>query len=243
MGREVRRFGVTIEPAEYCERLNGLLTSEDPADREQIELAKLFIDFCKLLPKAVFLPDGMLLAHGGFPHTDTHASLTKPVDLADPRCLNDFMWARLSDSPKKRPNRGNRGHEFGSRDFEQFCRVMSESVGVPVRRFVRGHDHIANRWQVSYSESVLTINAMGRRMEGETGTDDPPHPLPVIARYRTNSLPEVVTLPLISHLVDSAFGIPPRIRVSVLEEFPSAPYVDGPLIETPSPRAKSEGSQ
>jgi hypothetical protein len=220
------RFRVTIEPAEYCERLNGILASDRPADREQIELARLLIPFWKERPKAAFLPDGTFFAHGGFPHTDLHDSLRAPADLGAKRCLDDFLWARLADAPKKRPNRGNRGHEFGSRDFEQFCRVLSETVGVPVQRFVRGHDHVANRWQVAYDGTVLTVNAMGRRMEGEIGPDDPPHPFPVMARHVPNRLPDVVRLPLPVHAVDAAFQIDRPLTSPALDDF----TVGGPPI-------------
>ncbi|MFO0826066.1 MAG: metallophosphoesterase [Gemmataceae bacterium] len=127
-GQKSQKFGVTIQPAEYCERLNSILSSEEHTDREKIELAKLSIEFWKTRPKAVFLPDGTAFSHGGFPHSDLHDSLKTPADLCAKKCIDDFLWARLSESQKKRPNRGNRGHEFGWRDFAQFCRVMTDEV-------------------------------------------------------------------------------------------------------------------
>ena len=222
-----RRFRVSIEPAEYCEWLNGVTTNE-PADREEVELAKLFVRFCQERPKAVILPDGALFAHGGFPHTDTLASLNRPQDLADPKCLSDFLWARLSESPKKRPNRGNRGHEFGWRDFAQFCQTMAEVVKVPVRRLVRGHDHYVERWRchAEYAESpVLTLNAMSRCMEGEPAPSTRSHPYPVVARYVRNQLPEVFELPLSAAEVDRAFELDRESPAHSIEEF-LAPNVD-----------------
>ncbi len=222
-GEKQNRFGVTISPAEYCDGLNRILTGEDPADPDRIDMAKLLIEFCKQRPKAVILPDGTLLAHAGFPHTDlqkAEADSRKGVaerillrdvkQLGEPAAVSDFLWARLSESPKKRPNRfGGRGHEFGYRDFAQFCQIMTTVVGVPVRRLIRGHDHVAARWLLppDYADyPVLTINAMGRLLEGESFTTDGSHPFPVMARHVPGSLLRVVRLPLDPVEVDRAFG-------------------------------------
>ena len=186
-----------------------MLGSADPAAAEQIELAKLLIPFWQSRPRAIFLPDGTLYAHGGFPHTDTHELLRSPADLARPACLSDFLWARIAERPKKRPNRGNRGHEFGWNDFADFCKLTTRLGIPPVRRLVRGHDHVAERWQFfpEYAaHPVLTINAMGRRMEGEPPPDHRPHPYPVVARHVPGRLPEVVELPLEAGEVNRAFG-------------------------------------
>jgi protein phosphatase len=226
------RFQVSIEPAEYCERLNGLLARGPASDSDEIELAKLFIAYCKERPKAVILPDGTLLAHAGFPHTDTHEALLAPANLGDQKCLSDFLWARLSESPKKRPNRGNRGHEFGSRDFAQFCQIMSETVKVPVKRMIRGHDHVPNRWLVSYSESVLTLNAMGRRMDLEPEPAEGLHPWPVVARHVPDRLPDIVRLQLDANAVDYAFNIVRPIPDAAIDDFP----LGGPRVEDPAPR-------
>ena len=146
-----------------------MLQGEAPLDPDRIEMAKLLIEFCKTRPKAVILPDGTMLTHAGFPHTDLHDALRGVADLSAKKCVEDFLWARLSESPKKRPNRlGGRGHEFGWRDFAQFCRIMADTVKVPVRQLIRGHDHVPARWQfpAEYAEfPVLTINAMGRRLD------------------------------------------------------------------------------
>lgn len=222
---KVGRFSVSIEPAEYCERLNGLLGSMDPLDVEQVELAKLLIPFWQSRPKAVILPDGTMYAHGGFPHTDTHEGLREPADLARPACLSDFLWARITERPKKRPNRGNRGHEFGWNDFAEFCK-RTDRLGVPpVRRLIRGHDHVAERWQCfpEYTAyPVLTINAMGRRMDGEAPPNNQPHPYPVFARHVPGALPEVMQLPLDAIEVNRAFGHDQQPNPSVVG-FPDVP--------------------
>jgi len=208
-GDKARKFGVTIQPAEYCERLNGFIDSEQQTEQEQVELAQLMIEFWKTRPKAVFLPDGTMFSHGGFPHTDVHDSLKTRADLGAKKCVDDFLWARLSESMKKRPNRGNRGHEFGWKDFAQFCRVMNEQLGIPVQRLIRGHDHVAARWLLpaDYQDNpVLTINAMGWRLDGEPEPTDGPHPYPVVARHAPDSLPLIVRLRLDPREVDLAQG-------------------------------------
>jgi hypothetical protein len=212
------KFRVTIEPAEYCEGLNEALKRDAPEDRERVQLAKAFIRFCATRPKAVFLPDGTLYTHGGFPHTDAQKDLSTLADLCKPRCLDDFLWARIAESARvKRPNRGSRGHEFGWDTLVQFCRVAAERLGLPVKRLVRGHDHVTDRWMEypEYADNgvpVLTINAMGRLMDGEPARrDGRRHPLPVVGRHVPNHLPEVFALPLEPAEVDRAFNrAPPR---------------------------------
>jgi len=210
------RFRVTIEPAEYCEELNAALERDAPGgDRDRVALGRAFIRFCADRPKAVFLPDGTLFAHGGFPHTDAQKDIATVADLCRPRCLDDFLWARIAESARvKRPNRGSRGHEFGWDTFAQFCKLAGERLGAPVKRLVRGHDHVPDRWQQypEYADNfvpVLTLNAMGRALDGESPRrDGRRHPLPVIARYVPDRMPEVVALPLDPAEVDRAFGRP-----------------------------------
>lgn len=210
------QFRVTIEPAEYCDTLNAAIMRGGTDDRECVELAKAFIRFCAGRPRAVFLPDGTLVAHGGFPHTDVQRDIQTVASLCGPRCQDDFLWARIAETARvKRPNRGSRGHEFGYDTLAQFAKLSAERLELPVRRFVRGHDHVPDRWQ-EYPEyaaagvPVLTLNAMGRALDG-----DPPrrdglrHPLPVIGRYRDGHLPDVVRLPLDPAEVDRAF---PRVE-------------------------------
>ncbi len=204
------RFRVSIEPAEYCEQLNSIIRSNDTTRQDQVEMAKSLIAFWQSRPKALILPDGTLLAHGGFPHADMLGSLQTPADLARPNCLSDFLWARIAETARKRPNRGNRGHEFGWETFAQFCKISGQIGLPPIKRFIRGHDHVPRRFQSypDYDEyPVLTLNAMGRRMDGETDTNEGPHPFPVVARYVANQLPVVIQLPLDPNEVDRAFGI------------------------------------
>lgn len=210
-------FKVTIEPAEYCDALNAALERDTDEGRERVELAKAFIRFSAGRPRAVFLPDGTLVSHGGFPHTDAQKDIRTLSDLCTPRCQDDFLWARIAETARvKRPNRGSRGHEFGWDTLAQFSKLCAERLELPVRRLVRGHDHVPDRWQEypEYADNgvpVLTLNATGRALDG-----DPPrrdglrHPLPVVGRYREGHLPDVVLLPLDPAEVDHAFPRPER---------------------------------
>jgi hypothetical protein len=224
------RFRVTIEPAEYCEALNAALGSDAAEDRERVELARAFVRFCAGRPKAVFLPDGTLFAHGGFPHTDVQKDIATLADLCRPRCVDDFLWARIAESARvKRPNRGSRGHEFGWDTLVQFARIATERLGIPVKRLVRGHDHVPDRWQEypDYADNgvpVLTLNAMGRTLDGDPARrDGRKHPFPVVARCVPDHLPEVVLLPLDPAEVDRAFRTPARDPVGEAPEGQSRP--------------------
>ena len=60
----------------------------------------------------------------------------------------------------------------------QFCKLAAEKLGLPVKRLVRGHDHVPDRWQEyrAYADAgfpVLTVNAMGRWLDGDAGAPAP----------------------------------------------------------------------
>jgi hypothetical protein len=209
------RFKVTIEPAEYCSQLNAAIASGASDAAERTELARAFIRFCAARPRAVFLPDGTLVAHGGFPHTDVQKDIAALADLCRPRCQDDFLWARIAETARvKRPNRGSRGHEFGWDTLVQFAKVAREQLDLPVLRLVRGHDHVPDRWQEypEYSANglpVLTLNAMGRVLDGDPPRrDGKRHPMPAVGRLAPDHLPEVFLLPLDPGEVDRAFAPP-----------------------------------
>jgi hypothetical protein len=103
-----------------------------------------------------------------------------------------------------------------------------------VRRLVRGHDHVPDRWQLfpEYAEyPVLTINAMGRWLDGEMPTAAG-HPLPVVARHAPGHLPEVVRLPLDPAEVARAF---PRWNDPVPAAGEDDMVIGGPPVNGPSP--------
>lgn len=194
-------FSSGVDPAEYA-----IWLSEHP-DQRAIRLARLAIDFFRSRPRAIFLPDGLVIAHGGFPHTDLLERLQTPADFGRPECLQDFVWLRISaNSPRKRPVRGIRGCEFGYEDFADFCRHSTEKLGIPVRRLLRGHDHVPDRfceYAHYHATPVLTLNTMCRRLDDEW--DAPEFPLACVARYVPGQLPEVHRLAIDQREIADAY--------------------------------------
>ena len=73
---------------------------------------------CSRAPRALFFPDGMLVAHGVFPLADLHPKLIENANWNDPACLSDFVWTRAHPTARKKfPNRFSRGSQFGYEDF------------------------------------------------------------------------------------------------------------------------------
>src|SRR4028119_1899281 len=62
---------------------------------------KLAVRFFGQAPHALFLPDGLLIAHAGFPLTDLHAKLEETGDWNDPACLSEFTWTRAHPTARK----------------------------------------------------------------------------------------------------------------------------------------------
>ena len=187
---EAERFEIGVEPAETIIQLNQHLVGNDPRDTAFVELGKIAAKFFESLPRAIILPDGTLLAHGGFPHADLLDSLQHRADLSKPDCLYDFIWLRAANVRRRRPSRYSSGTEFGRENFADFCEIATDRLGVPVARLVRGHDHVKQRYQSfdDWPNPVLTINTMGRQA-GEYGVEQfPPF---VVARHRANALPEI----------------------------------------------------
>jgi hypothetical protein len=89
------------------------------------------------------------------------------------------------------PNRFSRGSQFGHEDFAAFCAV-SRGLGRPVTHFVRGHDHVEERYAIypAYrAHPILTTNALSRRLPRESF--GPRERTPTLARVVERSLPEV----------------------------------------------------
>ena len=64
------RFASSVEPSDFADLLNANLA------HEWIERAgKLAVRLFARAPRALFFPDGMLVAHGGFPLVDLHPKL------------------------------------------------------------------------------------------------------------------------------------------------------------------------
>lgn len=197
LGHDGTRFTSTVSPSDFSEFLNSA-----KADAATNRAGKLAIRLFQNAPRALFFPDGLLVAHGGFPLADLHPRLQETGDWNAPSCLSDFVWARAHPTARKKlPNRFTRGSQFGHEDFAAFCKVAS-SLGRPVTHMVRGHDHVEERYQVypSYKAyPILTTVALSRRLSREfLGT---PERFPTVALYTEESLPQIFRLHIPVQLV------------------------------------------
>lgn len=129
------RFASSVSPSDFADFLNANLA------HEWIERAgKLAVRLFAQAPHALFLPDGLLVSHAGFPLSDLHARLEETGDWNDPACLSDFTWTRAHPTARRKmPNRFTRGSQFGYEDFGAFCDLAAR-LGRPVTHLVRGHD-------------------------------------------------------------------------------------------------------
>jgi hypothetical protein len=187
LGYDGARFTATVSPSDFSELLNANLAHEWVT-----RAGKLAVRLFARAPRALFLPDGLLVAHGGFPLVDLHADLLERHEWNDPRCLTDFVWTRAHPKARRKmPNRTTRGSQFGYEDFAAFCDVATR-VGRPVTHMVRGHDHVEERWAVfaAYAaHPLLTIVALSRQLEREAS--GPYERVPTAARWTPGALPQV----------------------------------------------------
>jgi hypothetical protein len=191
------RFTSSVTPSDFADFLNANLT------HEWIERAgKLAVRLFARSPRALFFPDGLLAVHGGFPLADLHPKLVETGDWNDKMCLSDFVWTRAHPKARKKlPNRFSRGSQFGYEDFAAFCAV-SASMGRPVTRMVRGHDHVEERYEAypAYrTHPVLTIVALSRRLSRESF--GPYERAPAIAQYVEGALPRVHRLHIPAEMI------------------------------------------
>ena len=200
------RFQSTVLPSDFTDWLNAESRAGHPW---AARLGRLIIRFFRRAPRALFFPDGLLVAHGGIPHTDLHAELAEEGNWNDPRVLRDFVWLRAHPRARKRiPNRTTRGSEFGREDFAAFCELATR-LGRPVGRMVRGHDHVEERFAVFpkwAAHPALTINTMSHRLPREMF--GPYERVPVIARWVRGELPEVRRLLIPPELIREVYPEP-----------------------------------
>ena len=204
------RFVTTVTPSDFADFLNAHLAHEWIT-----RAGKLAVRLFAAAPRAVFLPDGLLITHGGFPLSDLHADLRASRDWNDPRCLDDFTWTRAHPRARKKlPNRTSRGSQFGYEDFDAFC-ALSAELGRPVTHMVRGHDHVDERYEFypAYAaHPVLTTVALSRRLAREPF--GPFDRVPTIARWVFAALPQVYRLHVPAGLINEIYpeggDAPPR---------------------------------
>ena len=161
------KFASSVEPAEFLEILN---TQSQGKDTKAIESwGRLFIDTVEGLPRAALFPDGLLATHGGVPLEDRWSNLKSLVDLEDPKTLGDFTWTRATTKPYKKgwqydpaKRKTSSNFEFGYKDLEGFCKSVESFF--PVKRLVRGHDHVESGWESPKeyrAVPILTLNGFG----------------------------------------------------------------------------------
>jgi hypothetical protein len=208
------RFNSDVSPSDFSEYLNT-----NSADEWITRAGKLAVRLFSQASRALFFPDGLLVAHGGFPLTDLHAQLQNNGDWNNPACLSDFVWTRAHPTARKKiPNRFARGSQFGYEDFAAFCSVAS-ALGRPVTHMVRGHDHVEQRFAVypAYSANpILTTVALARRLPRELfGTHER---APTLALYIEDALPQVFRLHVPADLIAKLYPEPLDSRTVPLEQ-------------------------
>ena len=202
-----RQFSSSVSPSDFADFLNANLSHE-----WIVRAGKLAVRLTAHAPRALFFPDGLLVAHGGFPLVDLHAALAETGDWNAPACLSDFVWARMHPKARRKlPNRFSRGSQFGYEDFADFC-ALSARLGRPVTHLVRGHDHVEERY-ASYpayqSHPVLTTVALSRRLPRERfGSYER---APTLARVIPASLPEVHRLFIPPRIINAVFPQPANL--------------------------------
>lgn len=165
--REDKKFSSTVIPSEFASWLNEPSAEWTPKQLE--DWGTLFVDVCAHLPRAALFSDGLLATHGGIPLEDRWKTLKNIEAFNHPRTLDDFTWTRAASEPKRAgwmydPDKRKRSSdfEFGYQDFNKFCQSVAEVF--PVKRVVRGHDHVEFGAQIlkEYIEyPVLTLNGFG----------------------------------------------------------------------------------
>ena len=201
LGYTGAKFTATVIPSDFSDFLNAHLAHEWIT-----RAGKLAVRFAASAPRALFLPDGLLVTHGGFPLVDLHDRLRETRDWNDPRCLTDFTWTRAHPRARKKlPNRSSRGSQFGHEDFAAFCALATE-LDRPVTHMVRGHDHADERFEIypAYAaHPVLTTVALSRRLPRELFG---PHVrVPTVARWIEGALPQVHRLHVPDAIVRELF--------------------------------------
>jgi hypothetical protein len=199
------RFASTVSPSDFADFLNANLAHEWIG-----RAGKLAVRMVARAPRALFFPDGLLIAHGGFPLKDLHPALEQSGNWNDPACLSDFIWVRAHPKARRKmPNRFSRGSQFGFEDFADFC-ALSARLGRPVTHMVRGHDHVEARYAIYLAyeaHPVLTTVALSRRLPREQF--GPHHRAPTIARVLEGRLPQVYQLHIPFEMIDQFFPPPP----------------------------------
>jgi hypothetical protein len=199
-------FSSSVSPSDFADFLNA--NREDPG---AYGVGQFAIRFFRFAPRAIFMPDGLVVVHGGVPLGIRFPSIGVPADLERAECLQDFVWTRAHERARKKiPNPTSKTSEFGFEDFSAFCNHVSTTLGIPANRMVRGHDHfeachsIYERWT---RNPCLTVNTLSRRLPR-----DPFGPFertPCVARWFSAGPLEIHQLVLPAFMIQAFYGQPP----------------------------------
>ena len=132
-------FKISTNRSEFAEYLNN--------HPELHEFGRKLIALISRLPLAVYYSGGIVVSHGGVPHTDVIDGLKNIDDLESIDCSNDYTWGRMTSAKFKYPDRTSRGHELGFTDFykssEKIAAISAEAgFGVDAQAIVCGHQHL-----------------------------------------------------------------------------------------------------
>jgi hypothetical protein len=211
LGWDGARFTSFVSPSDFADGLDAALAAAAPGAEDAVRAARLAVRLFARAPRAVFLPDGLLVAHAGVPLVDLHAALEASGDWNDARALTDFAWTRAHPKARRKlPNRASRGSQFGYEDFADFCGLAAR-LGRPVTHMVRGHDHVEERWAAYPAwtrHPILTTVALSRRLPRELF--GPYVRVPTVARYTRGALPQVHRLHVPEAMVREFYPEPPE---------------------------------
>ena len=189
-----QRFVSSVYPAEFSDQLN---------QTGQLWFGHALQSLVTSLPRALLWPDGVLLTHGGMPHTDLQKQLPEGANKEEVMCwlnqdasLRDFTWTRICRYKMKFPNRTSSGSQYGYEDFAGFC--SRTAAHFPVRALVTGHEHPEGGVDEHASWTVhpaLTLSgfAFGDSFNPATYLDDYLPAIP-FAQLKQNERPAVCLL-------------------------------------------------
>jgi len=218
-------FRSTVEPAEFVADLN-IVDSFSPLRRT---FGREYIELADGLPRAALMPDGLLLTHGGFPHSDLQAELAAMTLNSDRRkwleseaVIRDFTHLRITKYPLRRPNRLSISCSYGYKDFATFKQAMAD---YGIKRLVTGHQHAASGFDdhpewAKNGHDALTLTGFGF-----ADAYDRPDSYGVnyrrtltVGRCRPDQIPEVVTIPVheqdLMSFCDAEIKTMPRFAIS-----------------------------
>ena len=131
--REKTAFFSKVKPAGFAEFLNG--------HPEYASFGQDLLRFFKLLPTALFFPDGLLFTHAGVPMDDLLPKLTDRASFSNPAVLTDFSWIRIDpDTERKKVSRTMKGNTAGRVNIDDFFAKCAE-LNITAKRIVVGHIH------------------------------------------------------------------------------------------------------